>query len=306
VLIFEGKYHGHVDQIFWSSHNGSGAGGGVLEADGLGLDPESGRHLDVLTYNDAAALHARLAKGDVAAVLLEPALTNCGLVQPDPDFVTALNTEVSAAGALLIVDETHTQFATYGGGTRYFGFEPDIVTGGKGIAGGIPIGTVGMTDLLADVMSQNLAYWPGREETGDCHGIATGGTLYANAMSLSASRAGLAEVFTREAADRVAELGGRLQRGLQAQVDRVGLPWTIDRLGGRAQWRLTPEPPRTGADGFDSVVLPIDDARKAFMANRGVWDAISAAGPAVSFAASAEDVDTYVAVAGQFLDDLTG
>ena len=306
VLIFEGKYHGHVDQIFWSSHNGSGAGGGVLEADGLGLDPESGRHLDVLTYNDAAALRARLAKGDVAAVLLEPALTNCGLVQPDPDFVTALNTEVSAAGALLIVDETHTQFATYGGGTRYFGFEPDIVTGGKGIAGGIPIGTVGMTDLLADVMSQNLAYWPGREETGDCHGIATGGTLYANAMSLSASRAGLAEVFTREAADRVVELGGRLQRGLQAQVDRVGLPWTIDRLGGRAQWRLTPEPPRTGADGFDSVVLPIDDARKAFMANRGVWDAISAAGPAVSFAASAEDVDTYVAVAGQFLDDLTG
>ena len=86
----------------------------------------------------------------------------------------------------------------------------------------------------------------------------------------------------------------------------MGLPWTIDRLGGRAQWRLTPEPPRTGADGFDSVVLPIDDARKAFMANRGVWDAISAAGPAVSFAASAEDVDTYVAVAGQFLDDLTG
>ncbi|MGN6793990.1 MAG: hypothetical protein ACTHJW_16505, partial [Streptosporangiaceae bacterium] len=176
----------------------------------------------------------------------------------------------------------------------------------KGIAGGIPIGTVGMTDDLAGVMSQNLAYWPGREETGDCHGIATGGTLYANAMSISASRAGLSEVFTLEAADRVSNLGGRLQRGLQEQVDRAGLPWTIDRLGGRVQWRLTPLPPRTGADGFESVVLPIDDARKLFMANRGVWDAISAAGAAVSFAASEEDVDTYVAVAGEFLDDLTG
>ena len=109
---------------------------------------------------------------------------------PQPDFVAALNTAVRAAGALLIVDETHTQFAVYGGGTRYFGYEPDIVTGGKGIARGIPIGTVGMTDALAAVMSQNLAYWPGRNETGDCHGIATGGTLYANAMSLSASRAG--------------------------------------------------------------------------------------------------------------------
>jgi len=112
-------------------------------------------------------------------------------------------------------------------------------------------------------------------------------------------------VFTEDAADRVNELGGRLQRGLQAQIDRVGLPWTIDRLGGRAQWRLTPVPPTTGADGFESVVLPIDDARKLFLANRGVWDAISAAGPAVSFAASGEDVDAYIAAAGDYLDELT-
>jgi glutamate-1-semialdehyde 2,1-aminomutase len=306
VLIFDGKYHGHVDQIFWSSPDGGAGGrGGDLEADGLGLDPESGRHVDVLTFNDSDALRARLGKGDVAAVLLEPALTNCGLVLPEPEFVATLNSAVRAAGALLIVDETHTQFAVYGGGTRQFGFAPDIVTGGKGIGGGIPIGTVGMTDDLAQVMSQNLAYWPGREETCDCHGIATGGTLYANAMSMAASRAGLAEVFTREAAERVSGLGERLQHGLQEQVDRAGLPWTIDRLGGRAQWRLTAPPPRTGAGGFDSVVLPIDDARKAFMANRGVWDAISAAGPAVSFAANERDVDTYVAGAGEFLDDLT-
>ena len=85
----------------------------------------------------------------------------------------------------------------------------------------------------------------------------------------------------------------------------MGLPWTIDRLGGRAQWRLTPVPPRTGADGFGSVVLPICDARKVFMANHGVWDAIAAAGPSVSYAASAADVDAYIAVAGKFLDELT-
>ena len=116
---------------------------------------------------------------------------------------------------------------------------------------------------------------------------------------------GLTDVFTEEAADRVGNLGERLQRGLQAHLDRVGLPWTIHRLGGRVQWRLTPEPPRTGADGFDSVVLPIDDARKVFMANRGVWDAILAAGPAASYVASANDIDAYVAVAGKFLDELT-
>src|SRR5215475_13409783 len=97
VLIFDGKYHGHVDQIFWSSQNGgSEAGRGDLAADGLGLDPESGRHLDVLTFNDPAALRTRLAQGDVAAVMLEPALTNCGLVLPVPEFVAALNSEVRA------------------------------------------------------------------------------------------------------------------------------------------------------------------------------------------------------------------
>ena len=132
-------------------------------ADALGLAPESGSHVDVLTYNDAAALRARLARGDVAAVLLEPALTNCGLVLPVPEFVAALNAEVRAAGALLIVDETHTQFAVYGGGTRHFGFEPDIVTGGKGIGGGIPIGVVGMTDALVGGRS-----WPGSRPGPSC------------------------------------------------------------------------------------------------------------------------------------------
>jgi glutamate-1-semialdehyde 2,1-aminomutase len=309
VLLFDGKYHGHIDQTLWSSHDGdegsNGPDGRGLVAEASGLDPESGRHVDVLTYNDAGALHARLARGDVAAVLIEPALTNCGLVLPVPEFVAALNTQVRAAGALLIVDETHTQFAVYGGGTRWFGFEPDILTGGKGIGGGIPIGVIGMTGTLAGVMTKNLAYWPGRDETGDCHGIASGGTLYANAMSLTAARAGLAEVFTQAAANRVGDLGERLQRGLQAQVDRVGLPWTIDRLGGRVQWRPTPVAPRTGADGFASVVLPICDAQKVFMANRGVWDAIAASGPSVSYAASAADVDAYVTVAGEFLDELT-
>ncbi len=315
VLMFDGKYHGQVDQLLWSSGDGSGSGAearagagagvGGLAADGLGLDPDSRRHVDVLSYNDPAALRTRLARDDVAAVLLEPAMTNCGLVLPEPEFVAALNTDVRAAGALLIVDETHTQFAGYGGGTRFFGFEPDMVTGGKGIGGGIPIGYIGMTDVLAGVLTEHLAYWPGRDETGDCHGIATGGTLYGNAMSMTAAQAGLADVFTREAADRVGRLGERLQRGLQAQVHRVGLPWAIDRFGGRVQWRLTPAPPRTGAEAFESVVLPICDARKVFLANRGIWDAIAAAGPAVSYAASAANVDAYIAVAGAFLDELT-
>jgi glutamate-1-semialdehyde 2,1-aminomutase len=300
VLVFDGKYHGHLDQTLWSRGDDGG-----MEGDLTGLDPSTAQTTDVLPYNDPEALRARLARGDVAAVLVESALTNCGLVLPTPEFVASLNADVRAAGAVLIVDETHVQFAVHGGGTIAFGFEPDMLTGGKGIGGGVPIGVVGMTDQIADVVSANRDYDPGLVETGDAHGLAVGGTLYANALSMAAARVGLAEIFTPAAGNRVETLGQQLQTGLQRQVDRVGLPWTIDRLGGRIQFRLTPQAPRNGAESFASIVLPLADARKVFLLNRGVWDAIATAGPSVSYAIDEADVDAYIATAGDFLDELT-
>jgi glutamate-1-semialdehyde 2,1-aminomutase len=300
VLVFDGKYHGHLDQTLWSRGDDGG-----MEGDLTGLDPSTAQTTDVLPYNDPEALRARLARGDVAAVLVESALTNCGLVLPTPEFVASLNADVRAAGAVLIVDETHVQFAVHGGGTIAFGLEPDMLTGGKGIGGGVPIGVVGMTDQIADVVSANRDYDPGLVETGDAHGLAVGGTLYANALSMAAARVGLAEIFTPAAGNRVETLGQQLQTGLQRQVDRVGLPWTIDRLGGRIQFRLTPQAPRNGAESFASIVLPLADARKVFLLNRGVWDAIATAGPSVSYAIDEADVDAYIATAGDFLDELT-
>ena len=300
TIVFDGKYHGHLDQTLWSRSDD-----GELSPDLDGLDPESSRSVDVLTYNDVDALRERLSSHDVAAVLVESAMTNCGLVLPTPEFVEALNTCVRESGALLIVDETHVQFAVHGGGAAVFGYKPDMLTGGKGIGGGVPIGVLGMTDEVAAVMTKYRGGDPGLVDTGDAHGLAVGGTLYANALSLAAARAGLAEVFTAGAFIRVDSLGIRLQHGLQEQVDRVGLPWTIDRLGGRIQWRLTPDLPVTGADGGDSVVLPLADARKHFMLNRGIWDAMASAGPSVSYATTESDVDLYIKVAGEFLDELT-
>ena len=277
----------------------------MTQGDLTGLDPSTAQTADALPYNDPDALRARLARGDVAAVVVESALTNCGLVLPTPEFVTSLNTDVRAAGALLIVDETHVQFAVHGGGTTAFGIEPDMLTGGKGIGGGVPIGVIGMTDAVAEVMTVNRDHDPGLVETGDVYGLAVGGTLYGNALSMAAARVGLSEIFTREAGVRVDTLGARLQTGLQHEVDRVGLPWTIDRLGGRIQFRLTPHAPRNGAESLASLVLPLADARKVFLLNRGVWDSIATAGPSVSYAIDEADVDTYLEVTGDFLDELT-
>ena len=161
ILVFDGKYHGHLDQTLWSRSDD-----GSMEGDLTGLDPSTSQTTDVLSYNDPEALRARLARGDVAAVVVESALTNCGLVLPTQEFVASLNTDVRAAGAVLIVDETHVQFAVHGGGTAVFGLEPDLLTGGKGIGGGVPIGVVGMTDAIAEVVCANRDHDPGLVERG--------------------------------------------------------------------------------------------------------------------------------------------
>jgi glutamate-1-semialdehyde 2,1-aminomutase len=286
VLVFEAKYHGHFEEMLFHGD----------EPDALGLVRRGGANVEAVPFNDVPALTAALAEGDVAAVLLEPVMTNCGLVMPQPGYHQALRDLTREHGTLLVVDETHTQFAVYGGGTRDLGLDPDIVTGGKGIGGGVPVGVFGMTvelsDFLADHMEGDFTPKPG---------VATGGTVYANALSMAAAKAGLSQVFTAQAHARVDALGASLQEGLQSLVDKSGLGFTIDRWGGRCQWRLTKDAPLNGHDGYVSVDEAFADSRKAFFMNRGIWDAIATSGPAVSFAATQGDVDAYLDVSEQFL-----
>jgi glutamate-1-semialdehyde 2,1-aminomutase len=292
VLLFAGRYHGHIDDTLAAQQHG------VLEQEGLGLAPGAGRHSTLVEFNDLEAVESELARGDVAAVLTEPALTNCTLVVPEPGFHEGLRTACSAHGTLLVIDETHTQAALYGGGTRRFGLDPDIVTGGKGIAGGVPIGVYGMRQELAGLMSANQ-----ESAFGDVPGLATGGTLFANALCLAAARAGLERVLTEEALGRVEQLGARLADGLDAQIAAHGLPWCAHRFGGRSGICLFPRPPRNGSEGLRSIVPLLVDARKLYLANRGVWDAIPTSGPSVSVAHTPEHVDEYLAVHAAFLDE---
>jgi glutamate-1-semialdehyde 2,1-aminomutase len=290
VVVFGAKYHGHMDEMLWSEG----------KPDGVGLPTGSGDHVRAVPFNDVEALDEALAGGDVAAVLLEPVMTNCGLVMPQPGFHQHLREVTRRHGTLVAADVTHTQFAMYGGGTHEFGLDPDIITGGKGIGGGVPVGVFGMTSPLADFLASHVEgdFVPGPS-------VPTGGTVYGNALSMAAARAGLTDVFTESAHQRVDALGAQLQEGLQRLVDASGLGWSIDRWGGRCQWRLSAEPPVTGRDGYASVDEAFADARKAFYANRGIWDAIATAGPAISFAATQDDVDSYLEVSEAFLASIT-
>jgi glutamate-1-semialdehyde 2,1-aminomutase len=292
IVVFAGHYHGHLDDTLVAGDEESG------RPELLGLNARAAADTRVVPFNDLAALERVLARGGVAAVITEPALTNVGVVQAADGFHTGVRALTHAHGALLILDETHTQTAAYGGLTRAWGLEPDVLTLGKSLGGGVPIGAYGMTGDLRDWMERH------RDAHGRVAGLATGGTTYANPLSLAAAVATLRHIQTPAAFEHTATLGAQLADGIEGTAARYGLPWRAHRLGGRSGYCLQPSLPRNAEEAERSLDAELIDTRRLHMANRGVWEAIASAGPAASFAHAAEDVDEYLGALDLFLADV--
>jgi glutamate-1-semialdehyde 2,1-aminomutase len=290
IVVFGGHYHGHLDDTLVEGDE-RGARPHLL-----GLNRRAAADTRIVPFNDLATLERVLEREQVAAVIAEPALTNVGIVLPAEGFHAAVRELTRVHGALLVLDETHTQTFAYGGLTREWGLEPDVIALGKSTGGGIPIGAYGMTGDLRDWMERHRDVFAGEP------GLATGGTTYANPLSLAAAVATLRHIHTPEAFERTAALGAQLADGIEAAAGSRGLPWRAHRLGGRSGYCLEPELPRDARDAERSLDRELIDARRLYMANRGVWDAIAGAGPAASFAHTAADVDEYVTVLERFLD----
>ena len=259
-----------------------------------GLDPASAHRVRSIALNDPDALATALAPGDVACVVTEPALTNAGVIQPDPGFHAELHRLTRAHGTLLLLDETHTQVCGPGGLTGRWGLDPDLVVVGKSIAGGLPLGAYGMTDALADRHE--------RPDPDDAHaGFASGGTLFANALSMAAARAVLAEgAYTRTAA-----LGARLADGIEAVAADAGLDWRAHRLYPRSGYAYGDESPRDLGDYQRTDRRDVTDLRRVYLAIRGVWEAIYSTGPCVSIAHTAEDIDRYLTALADLAAELS-
>jgi glutamate-1-semialdehyde 2,1-aminomutase len=171
---------------------------------------------------------------------------------------------------------------------------PDLVVVGKAVGGGLPLGAYGMTTEL------RRAFERGASLKGEAGELATGGTMFANALSMAAARAVLTEVLTPEAYARAAALGAGLADGLEAAVDAAGLPWKVQRLGPRSGVNLSGRFPRDAAEADADEQPELNALLRLYLANRGVWEAISTAGPAMSVDATEEDVATYLAAFRDF------
>ncbi len=293
VLFFDGKYHGHFDDVLVELEEGR------LVPEEAGLPHDVTARTLVVPFNDLDALDQALSGHEVAVVIIEPALTNnVGLLLPDDGFHEGLREVTRRTGTLLAYDETHTQVVGPGGLTRRWSLAPDFVTVGKSIAAGIPLGAYGMTHEMAAVLQR-----PGGRDD-DRPQVAVGGTLFGNPLSMAAARAAMGAVLTDDAYAHSQRLGGRLADGISGAVADAGLSWTTHRFWPRSGLSFSPTMPRTAAEALATLDVPLRRLMRVYLANRGVWDAIVGAGPTCSVAATDADVDAYLAAFTELLGEL--
>jgi glutamate-1-semialdehyde 2,1-aminomutase len=296
ILVNSYCYHGSVDEsLIVVGPDGEG----ISRPGNVGSPVDVTLTSRVAEFNDIAALERQLAHGDVAAVLMEPALTNIGIVLPEPGYLAAVREVTRRYGTLLIIDETHTFSAGPGGMTRRDHLEPDVLVIGKSIGGGIPTGAYGLSTELADRAL-------GRPDLDliDMGGV--GGTLAGNPLSVAAMRATLELVLTDEAFARMVELATAFAQGVEALFVRYGLPWAVNQLGARAEYRFARPYPVSGTSAAAAADAELEDFLHVYLVNRGIMLTPFHNMALMCPTTSAEDVERHHAVFESALRELLG
>jgi glutamate-1-semialdehyde 2,1-aminomutase len=260
VLMFQWCYHGSVDESVAALDEH----GAVRPKPGsVGPPVDVALTTRLAEFNDLEAVRRELAHEDVACVLAEPALTNVGMVLPAPGFLAGLEEACAQTGTLLVYDETHTFSAGPGGCVTEWRLRPDLVTLGKALGAGVPIGAYGVSAAVRDRILG--------DDEGDYYDWGgVGGTLAGNALSLAAARATLEQVLTDDAFAHMVAMATRYREGVEALFAEHGLPWSIVQLGARAEFHFTPAPPRTGSEAHAAIDGLLDDLLHVLLLNRGV------------------------------------
>jgi glutamate-1-semialdehyde 2,1-aminomutase len=260
ILVNAYCYHGSVDEALIVV---GPDGEGMSRPGNVGSPVDVTQTSRVAEFNDLEGLERQLKHGDVAAVLMEPAMTNIGIVLPEPGYLAGVRELTRKYDALLIIDETHTFSADWGGMTRRDNLEPDVFVIGKAIAGGIPIGAYALSEeFAAQVLARTDL------DLVDMGGV--GGTLAGNPLSMAAARATLEQVLTPENFDAMIALATEFTDGVQALFDKYELDWSINQLGARAEYRFAKPYPKNGTDAYHSADAELEDFLHLYLANRGV------------------------------------
>ncbi|MCB0915066.1 MAG: aminotransferase class III-fold pyridoxal phosphate-dependent enzyme [Actinobacteria bacterium] len=297
VLAFSYSYHGSCDETLAVLDPDSGQT--INRPGNVGPQVDVSETTRAAEFNDLDSVERALAHGDVAVVITEPALTNIGIVLPEPGFLEGLRELCDAHSTLLLIDETHTFSVGPGGATAAWDLRPDILVIGKAIGGGVPSGAYGITAELAG----RVATHPDADLV-DVGGV--GGTLAGNALSTAAMRATLGEVLTDDAFGPMIDLGGRFAAGVREAISRYELPWSVTQLGARAEYRFADPPPRTGTEAAQAGDDDLEQYLHLYLSNRGVLITPFHNMALMCPATTIDDVDRHTELFDLALADLLG
>jgi glutamate-1-semialdehyde 2,1-aminomutase len=294
ILVFNWCYHGTVDETFITLAADGTAG---PRPGNIGPPVNPAMTTSVVEFNDVPALENALAGKDIACALAEPAMTNVGIVHPQPGYHKALRELTRKHGTLLIIDETHTICAGPGGYTRAENLQPDVIVFGKAIGAGIPGAAYGFSQEVADRIAA-------KQELENCDVGGIGGTLAGNALSLAAMRATLTKILTKEAFDRMIPMAERWTAGVSKAIGDSALPWHVTRLGCRTEYMFGPEP-KNGSQAHDAMDFELERFMHLYAMNRGIlltpFHNMALMCPQTEM----EDVDRHTKVFREALKELT-
>lgn len=288
ILVYNYCYHGTVDEAQ------------IIIADGVpgprkgnvGAPVNPVETTKVVEFNDLEALERALAPGDVACVLAEPAMTNIGIIHPDPGYHEALRAITRKTGTLLILDETHTISSGAGGYTREHGLEPDMLTVGKTIASGFPAAAYGFSQAVADLIRTRV----GRKESSASDETGIGGTLSANALAIATIKATLEHVLNDDFYAYTVPLAVRFNQGVQGVIEELHLPWTVARLGCRTEYWFCEKPVRNGSEALAAVDDDLDHYMHLSAMNRNILMTPFHNMALISADTTREDIDYHTAI----------
>ena len=295
IVVIDRCYHGSVDETFATLDD---AGFTIKREGNIGAPVDLDVTTRVVEFNDLPAMEAALAHGDVAAILMEPAMTNIGIVLPEDGYLKGVEQLCKKYGTLLIIDETHTISVGPGGMTAQLGLKPDFFTIGKALAAGIPVGTFGMTQAVADAIKAQIEI-----EKIDTGGI--GGTLAGNILALAAMRATLSDVLTEANFAIMLELGDRWSDGVDAAIKEFDLDWHCNRLGARGEYIFKGKAPRTGREAAESGDFALEQYIHLRLLNDGFLLTPFHNMALMCPDTTAADVDAHTAAFRAMCEDLT-
>ena len=296
IIVIDRCYHGSVDETFATLDS---SGKTVSREGNIGAPIELDKTTRVVPFNDLDAMKNALQQNDVAAILMEPAMTNVGIVLPVEGYLKGVEKLAKEFGAKFIIDETHTISVGPGGMTAQLGLKPDFLTIGKAIGGGFPTGAFGMSSEIAQAIKSQVEL-----EVIDTGGV--GGTLAANALSLAAMRATLTKVLTDENFEKMIKLGTRWADGVEKVIEKYKLPWSVNRLGARAEYMFSASSPKNGREAADAGDFELEQYIHLRMLNDGFLITPFHNMALISPDTTAADVDAHTLAFDKMCGELIG